>query len=73
MNPISIYQISTISAFYMFTKKINLIFQWVAFILVMQDLLYSDILYTAHKKFMNTSTSAEPVASFILEGRYREN
>ena len=26
--------------------------------------------YTAHKKFMNTSTSAEFVASFILEGRY---
>ena len=29
--------------------------------------------YTAHKKFMNTSTSAESVASFILEGRYLEN
>ena len=30
-------------------------------------------IYTAHKKFMNTSTSAESVASFILEGRYLEN
>ena len=29
--------------------------------------------YTAHKKFMNTSTSAESIASFILEGRYLEN
>ena len=29
--------------------------------------------YTAHNKFMNTSTSAESVASFILEGRYLEN
>ena len=29
--------------------------------------------YTAHKKFMNTSTSVEYVASFILEGRYLEN
>ena len=29
--------------------------------------------YTAHKKFMNTSTSAESMASFILEGRYLEN
>ena len=29
--------------------------------------------YTAHKKFMNTSTTAESVASFILEGRYLEN
>ena len=31
------------------------------------------IIYTAHKKFMNTSTSAESVASFILEGGYLEN
>ena len=31
------------------------------------------ITYTAHKKFMNTSPSAESVASFILEGRYLEN
>ena len=30
-------------------------------------------IYTAHKKFMNTSTSAESVTSFILEGRYLEN
>ena len=30
-------------------------------------------MYTAHKKFMNTSTSAESMASFILEGRYLEN
>ena len=29
--------------------------------------------YTAHKKFINTSTSAESVASFILEGRYLKN
>ena len=29
--------------------------------------------YTAHNEFMNTSTSAESVASFILEGRYLEN
>ena len=29
--------------------------------------------YTAHKKFMNTSTCAESVASFILEGRYLES
>ena len=29
--------------------------------------------YTAHNKFMNTSTIAESVASFILEGRYLEN
>ena len=31
------------------------------------------MMYTAHKKFMNTSTTAESVASFILEGRYLEN
>ena len=30
-------------------------------------------IYTAYKKFMNTSTSAESMASFILEGRYLEN
>ena len=30
-------------------------------------------LYTAHKKFMNTSFSAESMASFTLEGRYLEN
>ena len=30
-------------------------------------------MYTAHQKFMNTSTSAESVASIILEGRYLEN
>ena len=29
--------------------------------------------YTAHKKFMNTSASAETAASFILEGRYIDN
>ena len=29
--------------------------------------------YTAHKKFMNSSTSAESMASFILEGGYLEN
>ena len=29
-------------------------------------------IHTAHKKFMNTSTSAEFVASFILDGRYLE-
>ena len=29
--------------------------------------------YTDHKKFMNTSTSAKSMASFILEGRYLEN
>ena len=29
--------------------------------------------YTAHKKFMNTSTSVESMASFMLEGRYLEN
>ena len=37
------------------------------------DMIWSDMIYTAHKKFMNTSTSAESVASFILEGRYLEN
>ena len=31
------------------------------------------ITYTAGKKFMNTSTSAESMASFILEDRYLEN
>ena len=30
-------------------------------------------IYAAHKKFMNTSTSAESMASVILEGRYLEN
>ena len=30
-------------------------------------------IYTAHKKFRNTSTSAESVASIELEGRYLEN
>ena len=30
-------------------------------------------MYTTHKKFMNTSTSAESMASFILEGRYLKN
>ena len=29
--------------------------------------------YTAHKKFMNTSTGAESLASFILEDRYLKN
>ena len=29
--------------------------------------------YTAHKKFMNTITSTESVASFILVGWYLEN
>ena len=29
--------------------------------------------YTAHKKFMNTSTSAESVASFTLEAQLLEN
>ena len=30
-------------------------------------------IYTAHKKFMNTSTRAESMASLVLEGRYLEN
>ena len=38
-----------------------------------KDCLFFNKLYTAHKKFMNTSTSATSVASFILEGRYLEN
>ena len=35
--------------------------------------MWYEITYNAHKKFMNTSTTVESVASFILEGWYLEN
>ena len=55
-HPVRSYQITTYHIPYYYTTS--------------HDIIFYHITYTTHKKFMNTCTSAESVASFILEGRY---